>query len=73
MSSDSSFALYIHRERRLIDIVDNNWEQETLPQELIRHPTINENITLNEEFEELQRQQCKKEKAWNELALNSFN
>ncbi|KAK5583145.1 hypothetical protein RB653_004735 [Dictyostelium firmibasis] len=73
MSSDSSFALYIHRERRLIDIVDGNWEQETLPQELIRHPIINENISLNEEFEELQKQQSKKEKPWNELALNSFN
>ncbi|EGC29037.1 hypothetical protein DICPUDRAFT_43431 [Dictyostelium purpureum] len=70
--SDSSYSLYIHSDRKLIDIVDESWEKETLPQETIKHPIIVENINLNDEFDELLKQ-TKQEKPWNELALGSFN
>ncbi|KYQ94255.1 hypothetical protein DLAC_04552 [Tieghemostelium lacteum] len=74
--SDSQYSLYVHsNNRKLVDIVDNNWAQETLPKEFLKHPAIIENLSINEEFDELlfSTNQNKQEKSWNELGLNDFN
>ncbi|KAF2077803.1 hypothetical protein CYY_000924 [Polysphondylium violaceum] len=50
---DSSFSLYIHGNGKLIDIIDQDWSKQTLPNEALQHPAMNESILNNDEFDEL--------------------